>query len=829
MKHIPALMFAMVHALTACGGGGGGGNNLGGTTGGDVIAQATNVPITVIDGPIQNAIVCLDKNLNGACDAGEPTGITDTNGLTNLMVNNADLAKYPVVAVVGTNAVDKDTGPVTARYVMKAPADANAVISPLTTLVQVQVETFAQTTAQATASVASSTGLSTAQLTSDYTKDTSASGATAYAIAQAMVVATQKQAAAAQLAVGKNAIDGSAITQANFDKAVANAAANMLAVILSDIANSNTVTSAKTPKDRLTALQNLVTADFLKNNGGLTSVAGAQVAVGIQTVAVSQSGSGADSYSPTATASLANFQFTDKNTWYARVSQRTLAEATLDSNNTYKYRWAYYKNYGGGPVSWSGTGGNPAGGAVLHWNGTAWVNCVVNHQNTQTLPAANGIANYNYCDSLSTGGVNYLAPTSATFDVGGQLMNSVYLDKISAANFTNIKIGDGTVSGVNSLLGAAVFPTGSRLVYHTDKSDTTAVEYYPSAGNPGYDNTVILVSLADSVGGDFTSGAASTSCLNTSNSPAIKLEDLIARYVGMPCKFADAVINGANGAALKTTEGGQTRNENWGFTTLNIGTVGTYNVPGTAAASASYYTGNTVLRVAFAANEVANFYVCKQRYDYSPRNCDLAASGKYNINLLNDGSRTLTFTDLPPIAAGLGWQRVFVERNNLIYWGYKYLPRTYVTARFNKVAIDALFAQLGLNTVSYFNGLNGGFDPASMITLNNLAYAGDYRGAMVANGYTSGSIRATVGADGKNSCTGTAPFKSPATQGVTFTCTFTLTPVVSDSTSANLVITLPDGTIAAGSISYYTGAISGGTWSKTNATPSSGTLTGSRI
>lgn len=828
MKNIPVLMLAMALALTACGGGGGGGNNLGGTTGGDVVAQTTNVPITVIDGPIQNATVCLDKNLNGACDAGEPTGTTDSNGLTNLTVNNADLAKYPVVAVVGTNAIDKDTGPVTARYVMKAPADANAVISPLTTLVQVQVETFAQTTAQATASVASSTGLSTAQLTSDYTKDTSASGATAYAIAQAMVVATQKQATAAQLAVGTNAIDGSAITQANFDKAVASAATNMLAVILSDIANSNTVTSTTTPKDRLTALQNLVTPDFLKNNGGLTSVAGAQVAVGIQTAAVSQSGSGASSYSPTATASLASFQFTDKNTWSARISQKTLVEATLDSNNAYKYRWGHYKNYGGGPVSWGGTGGSPARGADLHWNGSAWVNCVINHQNTQTPSDANGIANYNFCDSLSSGVVNSKAPTSATFDVGGQLMNSVYLDKISAANFKNIKIGDGTVSSVNSLLGSAVFPTGSKISYVTDTSGTTSVGYYPSAGNPGYDNTVLLSSLADSVGGDFTSGATQTACLG-SNSPATKLEDLIARNVGLPCKFGTTTYKGLNGVSLISTEGGQTRNESWGWTTLSLGTVGTASVPGTASSASTNYTGNTVLRVAFAPNSVANFYACKQRFDYTVKNCDLAASGKYSINSLGDGSRTLTFTGLPPIAASLGWERVFVERNNLVYWGYKDLSSTGVSARLNKAALDALFAQLGLNTVSYFNGLNGGFDPASIITLNNLAYAGDYRGAIVASGFTSGSISATVGADGKNSCTGTAPFKSPATQGVTFICTFTLTPVVSDSTSANLVITLPDGTIAAGSISYYTGAISGGTWSKTNATPSSGTFTGSRI
>ena len=36
------------------------------------VVTTTSVPITVIDGAIQNATVCLDKNSNGSCDAGEP-------------------------------------------------------------------------------------------------------------------------------------------------------------------------------------------------------------------------------------------------------------------------------------------------------------------------------------------------------------------------------------------------------------------------------------------------------------------------------------------------------------------------------------------------------------------------------------------------------------------------------------------------------------------------------------------------------------------------------------------------------------------------------------
>jgi hypothetical protein len=646
-----------------------------------------------------------------------------------------------------------------------------------------------------------------------------------------MVVAFQKQSAAAQSAVGTTALDGGTITQANFDKAVANAAANMLAAILSEIASSGTVTSAATPKERLAALQGLLTSDFLKNNGGMTSAAGAQVAVGIQNTASSQASS-STTYTPSSGASLANFEFTDANHWYARISQKTLTEATLDANNAYKYRWARYKNSGGGEVAWGGLGGSPARGADLHWNGSGWVSCLINHQNTQTATDSKGIANYNYCDSYSAGTVNTKAPTSASFDVSQQMMNSVYLDKIVAANFTNIKIGDGSVSKANALLGAAVFPTGSSITYTTDNGGKSAVSYYPSSGNPGYDNTVVLSSLVDSVGGDFTSGSNPQSvCGPTVFNAASNFEDLIARNVGTPCKFAKATVTGLNGVTLSSTEGGQTRNENWSWTTLSLGTIGSAMVPGTAAEASTHYTGNTVLRVAFAANSVANYYSCKQRYDSGPRNCDLVGSGKYTINTLSDGSRTLTFVGLPAIAASMGWERVLVERNNLVYWGYQNLPTTSVSARLNKTALNALFAQLGLNTVSYFNGLNGGFDPASTITLNRLAYAGNYRGVIKATGYSNGSFSATVGLDGRNTCTGTNPFVSPATSGVAFTCTVTLTPGVSDSTYANLVIRTSDNTtVLSGSLNYYTGVISSGTWSRTSGgVTSTGTATGSRL
>ncbi len=133
------------------------------------VATATTVPITVVDGPIQNATVCLDKNSNRMCDAGEPFGKTDVNGKVNLAVDLADVGKYPVIAVVGTDAVDADTGKVPVPFTMSAPADRVGVVSPLTTLVQQLIASTGASTADAAASVQATTGIAVS-LFDDFTK-----------------------------------------------------------------------------------------------------------------------------------------------------------------------------------------------------------------------------------------------------------------------------------------------------------------------------------------------------------------------------------------------------------------------------------------------------------------------------------------------------------------------------------------------------------------------------------------------------------------------------------------------------------------------------------
>ena len=115
------LGVASVGLLTLYGCGGGGGATTGGalTTGGG--AAQVDVPITVIDGLVEKAKVCLDKNNNGACDVGEPAGSTGADGKVTLKVDAADVGKYPVISFVEAGvAIDADTGPVTTSFTMKA-------------------------------------------------------------------------------------------------------------------------------------------------------------------------------------------------------------------------------------------------------------------------------------------------------------------------------------------------------------------------------------------------------------------------------------------------------------------------------------------------------------------------------------------------------------------------------------------------------------------------------------------------------------------------------------------------------------------------------------
>jgi hypothetical protein len=166
------------------------------------------VKTSVIDGAIQNATVCLDKNNNSACDTDEPTARTAANGSATLQVPPEDVGKFTLLALVGTDAIDAVSGPVPTAYVLRTPADRTALISPLTTLVKARMDLAGGSSGAADQALQDAAGLS-ASLFTDFT----ASADTAALAAMARLVVAAKQQASTALA-------GAQVTAAEMDRAI---------------------------------------------------------------------------------------------------------------------------------------------------------------------------------------------------------------------------------------------------------------------------------------------------------------------------------------------------------------------------------------------------------------------------------------------------------------------------------------------------------------------------------------------------------------------------------------------------------------------------------
>ena len=152
-----------IAVLVGCGGGGG---------------TATTTPTTVslsgvvADGYLTGAKVCLDKNENMVCDAGEAFATTGTNGAYTITgVTAADVAAYPVIAEVPATATDPDSTAtdktVGKAFVLSAPK-GNTTVTPLSSLVHQEMQaTPALSAASAAANVKTALTITTDPL-ADY-------------------------------------------------------------------------------------------------------------------------------------------------------------------------------------------------------------------------------------------------------------------------------------------------------------------------------------------------------------------------------------------------------------------------------------------------------------------------------------------------------------------------------------------------------------------------------------------------------------------------------------------------------------------------------------
>lgn len=787
-----ALAFASAAMLTlaGCGGGGGGGE----TTAPPIASGNTGVPVTVIDDAIGNATVCLDKNLNGVCDSGEPSGKTDTAGKVTLQVPTADVGKYPILAIIGLDAVDAKYGKVLIPFSMTAPADKTAVISPLTTLVQTLIASTGASSAVAEASVKVQTGINVS-LFDDFTKVTSADSQAAGTVARMVVVVTQQQSDSLKATLGSSAIDGAVIKQVDLDKIIQNKHFEILPALLTALADPS-VQAASTPAAKEAALLALANALVASADTGLTpgSVA-TLVAINNQTAPSSTGGAATAAETPAASASLRTLTFVNAANWFSHVFTATAAQNTPDASGNTKYVDRRNSSSNAAIASWN-TGSSPARQSDLHFNGSDWVNCGLNQENTSSVRDALGNSTYNFCDNAETGKSN-----RATFSIpAGKTMASVLTD-IRTAGFTNLSIGDNSATTLATALGSTTFPAGSSLSYQASTVLAAAPAYYPGTNN-------IVQQSNAAVAAGRTNPDVFAACAAPVLPPATaasNLEALVAVNTGTPC------INNPDTVLVTTSFGpppvtasvpSGARNDAWGSTSLSIGTVGTAAVGGIQT---SYYTTNRLLRIAFGAGNSAKYLSCQQRStDGSARNCDQIGTGTYTITAQGD-ARILTLSSPPLLASGLNFQRVFVERGGKVYSGYQNKTRTFNSARLNLTATNALFTQLRLPAV----------DPDTPLALTAYSYAGVWD--VLSAGAPNHITRITLPSSGLATC-------ADLLNGVVspFDCTVTVTnPATGEFNFADV------GKSAAGTFNFLTGAIVA-TYKDPSAVPDNGPLTGAR-
>lgn len=156
-----SIALGLALSLVACSGGSGGGSTItpGSTTG------------VVIGSYFRNARVCMDANNNGACDAGEPSALTDGAGKYSLAGTGSG-----VVAEIGTDAFqyDPDSGtstPVSSRIVLRAPKEAPGIVSVESTAVVAEMESNALSFNDAVQKLANTLGVNASKLLGDFNRE----------------------------------------------------------------------------------------------------------------------------------------------------------------------------------------------------------------------------------------------------------------------------------------------------------------------------------------------------------------------------------------------------------------------------------------------------------------------------------------------------------------------------------------------------------------------------------------------------------------------------------------------------------------------------------
>jgi trimeric autotransporter adhesin len=628
-------------------------------------SEKASVTLTVLDGPIGNAEVCLDRNGDGLCGSGEETTRTSANGVATLQIPVTDSGNYRWLARVGADAVSAETGGVTTAYNLTASTIRGTVMSPLTTLVQTYMAANGVGLGDAERWVKAQTGITVSPL-DDYSK---AYDATAANFSRMLVAAIQAQTRLLLPLIGQNDLLGVPIARADIDRVVTTALLTLVPELVV-AAKDASITAATTPAARDAAIAKLA-------NAAVGTGADALVApYATATIALAKL---PKSTAPTAkgeSAGMPAFSFTDANNWFFRAFASTADDNKVGTDGLRRY-YDLHRQMSGGTVTEWGSSDTLARSKDVHWSGTAWRDCLVGMRGGATPTDVGGNWLSYYCDGRSASRVSRsIAP------IENRLMSDVI------AEFRRFPGSDGGVAYSNwgpsnlAALGAATFPAGANVQYITSTNIANAYRYDVTAAPHTWP------SIAVAAGGD-SRVTANLACAATGTAPTTvtaTLEDMIAKAPGKPCVFG--VNTNADGTSLNPSE-------SWGNTSLSLGTI----TNGTAlpAGTGSYFSTNLRIRVAFTGGNGVSYLSClERRSDTSTRNCTTIGTGTYKIETLGDG-RALTFQNQPLEATAFGYSRVMIERGGKIYYGFQTnTGGTGSTMRLNLPAINALFGKLGI-------------------------------------------------------------------------------------------------------------------------------------
>jgi|GEM_PF-1207645 len=401
----------------------------------------------VVDGPLQGATVCYDLNDNGSCDAGEPSAVTDADGIYAFDIAESAAGLHGVVAQVPATAIDKDThaavgAAFTLRTVPSGAAGAQAVfVSPVTTLVADIARDTGRTAAEAAAQVQATLSLQALPLAPNIPAAGSADLLLAGRALGVLTIQTVQLASANGVPVAQVAA------------LVREATASQLPVLAATLAGSTASGAAARAQEAAAAAldaMNLSAATVRAVAQQLTLPAGAGDA-------------------PGPFVSLRRFAYTDANTYSYTVFAGD--SSVTDSNGRFKAS-EVRQSRSAGTVQ-------PFNRNQVYWTGAEWKNCErqweVSHTKAGTATTPQ-LSTYCGASNSETRVVNE--------DISGQTLRAVvtrfrahpFADSIGASTdaVTGLPVNWGPSPSL--LPETATFPAGSKMSSRTQRADIGGVD-----------------------------------------------------------------------------------------------------------------------------------------------------------------------------------------------------------------------------------------------------------------------------------------------------------------------------------------------------------------